>query len=143
LAPLAFLPLFDWRAAVAALPPYVMLFLAEGDQRVKIIFHYGIEPGTALFWALPFGLAAFAVRFGWQRAGVWMLFCALAFLGPSELARMRGYQRTPHVEWLRSEAMRCFDKEAAMAASDVLVPHLATRRWISYPSLLEQKPSGD
>jgi hypothetical protein len=51
LAPLAFLPLFDWRAAVAALPPYLMLFLAEGDQRVKIIFHYGIEPGTRVLGA--------------------------------------------------------------------------------------------
>jgi hypothetical protein len=30
-----------------------------------------------------------------------------------------------------------------MAASDVLVAHLATRRWISYPNLLEQKPSDD
>jgi hypothetical protein len=44
LAPLGFLPLFDWRAALAALPPYLMLFLSEGDQRVRIIFHYGIEP---------------------------------------------------------------------------------------------------
>jgi hypothetical protein len=143
LAPLAFLPLLDWRAAVAVLPPYLMLFLAEGDQRVKIIFHYGIEPGTALFWALPFGLAFFARRFGWRPAGIWMLFCALAFLGPSELSRARGYQRTPHVEWLRSEVLPCLDKETPMAASDVLVAHLATRRWISYPDLLEQKPSGD
>ncbi len=143
LAPLAFLPLFDWRAAVAVLPPYLMLFLAEGDQRVKLIFHYGIEPGTALFWALPFGLAVFARRFGWRPAGIWMLFCAMAFLGPSELNRARGYQRSPHVEWLRNEVLPCLDQEAATAASDVLVPHLATRRWISYPYLLEQKPSGD
>jgi len=143
LAPLAFLPLFAWRAAVAVLPPYLMLFLAEGDQRVKLIFHYGIEPGTALFWALPLGLAVFARRFGWRPAGLWMLFCAMAFLGPSELNRARGYQRSPHVEWLRNEVLPCLDKEAATAASDVLVPHLATRRWISYPYLLEQKPSGD
>jgi uncharacterized membrane protein len=143
LAPLAFLPLFDWRAAVAALPPYLMLFLSEGDQRVKTIFHYGIEPGTALFWALPFGLAVCARHFGWRRTGIWMLFCALAFLGPSELTRVRNYQPTDHKQWLAREALPCLDKEAAMAASDVLVPHLATRRWISYPYLLEQKPSGD
>src|SRR6267143_1379665 len=31
LAPLGFLPLFHWRGAVAALPPYLMLFLTEGD----------------------------------------------------------------------------------------------------------------
>jgi hypothetical protein len=143
LAPLAFLPLFDWRATLAALPPYLMLFLSEGDQRVKIIFHYGIEPGTALFWALPFGLAVFAKRFGWRHAGIWMLFCAFAFLGPSELTRVRNYLPTAHKQWLASEVLPCLDKEAAMAASDVLVAHLATRRWISYPYLLEQKPSGD
>jgi hypothetical protein len=143
LAPLGFLPLFNWRAAVAVLPPYLMLFLGEGDQRVRIGFHYGIEPGTALFWALPLGLAVFAERFGWRRAGIWMLFCALAFLGPSELMRVRGYVPTRHAQWLATEALPCVDKEAAMAASDVLIPHLATRAWISYPDLLEQRPSGD
>jgi hypothetical protein len=56
---------------------------------------------------------------------------------------VRNYQPTDHKQWLAREALPCLDKEAAMAASDVLVPHLATRRWISYPYLLEQKPSGD
>jgi uncharacterized membrane protein len=143
LAPLGLLPLFDWRAALAAVPPYLMLLLSEGDQRVRIIFHYGIEPGSALFWALPLGLAAFAQRFGWRRAGIWMLFCSLAFLGPSEFGRARGYLPTPHKQWLAAEAMPCLNGEAAMAASDVLVPHLATRSWISYPDLLEQRPSGE
>lgn len=143
LAPLAFLPLFDWRAAVAALPPYLMLFLSQGDQRVKLIFHYGIEPGTALFWALPFGLSVCARRFGWRHTGIGMLFCAVAFMGPSELTRARGLQAFPHHHWLASEALPCLDKEAAIAATDVLIPHLATRRWISYPNLLEQKPSPD
>jgi uncharacterized membrane protein len=77
LAPLAFLPLANWRAALAALPAYLMLFLSEGDQRVRIVFHYGIEPASALFWALPFGLAACAQRFGWRRTGLWMLRSAL------------------------------------------------------------------
>ena len=92
LAPIGFLPLFHWRAALAALPPYLMLFLSEGDQRVRIVFHYGIEPGSALFWALPFGLAAFVRRFGWQRAGVWMLLWAIAGYGTGELARARSYR---------------------------------------------------
>jgi uncharacterized membrane protein len=143
LAPLAFLPLFDWRAAVAAAPPYLMLFLAEGDQRVKIIFHYGIEPGTALFWALPFGLATFARKFGWRNAGIWMLLWALAFLGPTELTRARNYEITPHKVWLKDEALPCLDRDIPIAASDVLVAHLATRRWISDPDLLEVEPSGD
>lgn len=142
LAPLGFLPLFNWRAAVASLPAYLMLFLSEGDQRVRIIFHYGIEPGSALFWALPFGLAAFARRFGWKFAGIWMLFWALAGLGPSELARARIYRPSVHSQWLATEVMPCLNPQVAMAASDVLIPHLATRAWISYPDLLLQRPSG-
>lgn len=142
LAPLGFLPLFDWRAALAALPPYLMLFLAEGDQRVRIVFHYGIEPGSALFWALPFGLAAFARRFGWTRAGVWMLFWAVAAFGPGELSRARSYSPVPQAEWLAGEVMPCLDGAASMAASDRLIAHLSTRHWIGYPDQLEQRPSG-
>jgi uncharacterized membrane protein len=142
LAPLGFLPLFAWRAALAALPAYLMLFLSEGDQRVRIIFHYGIEPGSALFWALPFGLAAFAARFGWQRSGIWMLFWVLACLSPREANWARIYQQTPHSEWLAAQALPCLDPAAPTAASDVLVPHLASRDWISYPYSLRQQPSG-
>lgn len=143
LAPLGFLPLFDWRAALAALPPYLMLFLSEGDQRVRIIFHYGIEPGSALFWALPFGLAAFARRFGWQRAGIWMLFWAVAAFGPGELARARSYSPVPHSAWLANEVIPCIDTEASIAATDRLIAHLSTRPWVGYPDQLEQRPSGE
>lgn len=143
LAPLGFLPLFHWRAALAALPPYVVLFLSEGDQRVRIVFHYGIEPGSALFWALPFGLAAFARRFGWKRAGIWMLVWGLACHGSTEVARARSYFQYLHAGWLAAEVMPCLNTQAATAASDSLVPHLATRSWISYPDQLRQRPSGD
>ncbi len=143
LAPLGFLPLFDWRAALAAAPAYLMLLLAEGDQRVRIVFHYGIEPGSALFWALPFGLAAFAGRFGWRRAGLWMLFWAAAAFGPGEFSRARSYSPVPHSEWLAAEVIPCLNPEAATAASDRLIPHLAARAWIGYPDKLEQRPSGD
>ena len=143
LAPLGFLPLFEWRAAVAALPPYLMLFLSEGDQRVRMVFHYGIEPGTALFWALPFGLAAFARRFGWKRTGIWLLFWSVACLGPSEMMRAQNYVQTPHEHWLATQVMPCLNQDAATAASDSLVPHLSTRAWISYPDKLDQQPSGD
>jgi hypothetical protein len=142
LAPLGFLPLFHWRAALAVLPPYLMLFLSEGDQRVRIVFHYGIEPGTALFWALPFGLAAFAQRFGWRRAGTWMLVWAVAGYGKGELTRLQTYLPTPYTEWLAGEVMPCMDPALPMAASDTYVPHLSTRAWIGYPDQLEQKPSG-
>ena len=143
LAPLGFLPLFDWRAALAAVPPYLMLFLTEGDQRVRLVFHYGIEPGSALFWALPFGLAAFAQRFGWQRAGMWMLVWVFAAHGTSELYRARTFAPGPKSEWLLAEVLPCVDRAAPMAASDVLIPHLSTRAWIGYPDQLEQRPSGE
>jgi uncharacterized membrane protein len=144
LAPVAFLPLFHWRAAVAALPPYLMLLLTEGDLRVSLGFHYGIEPGTALFWALPFGLAAFARRFGWERAGIWMLVWGVScFVGTSEIVRMHSYERFPHAAWIASEVMPCLDPQAAIAASGSLVPQLSTRFWAAYPDQLRQQPSGD
>jgi uncharacterized membrane protein len=143
LAPLAFLPLFAWRAAIAVLPAYLMLFLSEGDQRLRLVFHYGIEPGTALFWALPLGFAAFGERFGWKVAGAWALVWAVACHGGSEFARVRSYDRFPHADWLATQLIPCLDPTAATAASDSLVPHLATRAWISYPDQLRQSPSGE
>lgn len=143
LAPLGFLPLLSWRAAVAVVPPYLMLLLSEGDQRVRIVFHYGIEPACALFWALPFGLAAAAARFGWQRTGVWLLVWAAAALGPGEISRIRDYEPTEHQRWLAREAMPCIDSRAPLAASDVLVPHLATRDWVSYPYALQVAATGE
>jgi uncharacterized membrane protein len=142
LAPLGFLPLFDWRAALAVLPTYLMLFLAEGDQRVRIVFHYGIEPGSALFWGLPLGLAVFARRFGWKRAGIWMLVWCVGAHGPGELARAQGYFHVPHRAWL-AEAVPCLHPDLPMAASGALAAHLATRAWISYPDQLRQQPSGE
>ena len=143
LAPLGFLPLFDWRAALAVVPTYLMLFLAEGDQRVRIVFHYGIEPGSALMWALPFGLAVFARRFGWYRAGLWMLFWVVAAYGPGEFERWRSYSPVPHSAWLGGEVIPCIDAQAPIAASDRLIAQIATRPWVSYPDQLEQQPSGE
>jgi uncharacterized membrane protein len=142
LAPLGFLPLFHWRAALAAVPPYLMLFLTEGDQRVRLVFHYGIEPGTALLWALPVGLAGFAQRFGWKRAGIWMLVWGVACHGSTEVARARSYFQYVQAEWLGTEVIPCLNPELPTAASDSLVPHLATRAWVSYPEHLRQQPSG-
>jgi hypothetical protein len=142
LAPLGFLPLFHWRTALAALPPYLMLFLTPGEQRVTLWYHYGIEPASALFWALPFGLAVFARRFGWRWAALWMLAWGVATHGPGELARVRDFNAPSHAPWL-AEALRCIDPHVPVAASAALLPRLSTRRWASYPSQLEQKPSGE
>jgi uncharacterized membrane protein len=143
LAPLGFLPLFSWRAALAALPPYLMLFLSEGDRRLQLIFHYGIEPASALFWALPLGLAAFARRVGWSFAGLWMLIWVLAAHGPTELARARSFERFPHAAWLAGEALPCVNRELPIVASDSLVPHLSTRPWVGYLDQIHQRPPQD
>jgi hypothetical protein len=71
-----------------------------------------------------------------------MLVWALAAHGSTELARARDFYRFLHADWL-AEAVACVDRQAATAASDSLVPHLATRAWISYPDQLRQQPSGD
>jgi uncharacterized membrane protein len=141
LAPLGFLPVFHWRSALAALPPYLMLFLTPGEQRVTLMYHYGIEPGSALFWALPFGLAAFARRFGWRPAAIWMVFWGVAAHGTSELERVRSFDAPAHAPWL-AEALTCIDPHLPLAASSALLPRLSTRPWASYPHQLEQKPSG-
>ena len=53
LAPLGFLPLFNWRAIIAVFPAYAMLFLGESDGRIHINYHYGIEPAVGLFFLFP------------------------------------------------------------------------------------------
>jgi hypothetical protein len=72
-----------------------------------------------------------------------MFFWAIACLGPSELMRARGYFQTPYTTWLAEQVVPCLNARAATAASDVLVPQLATRAWISYPYQLRQQPSGE
>src|SRR5437667_171025 len=94
--------------------------------------------GVALFWALPLGLAAFAQRFGWKHAAVWMLFWAVAASGASGLIHPSAYARR-----LAADVLPCLNQEVPTAASDALVPHLATRAWISYPEHLEQRPGGE
>src|SRR5207245_11687136 len=111
-------------AELAALRAHLLQFLSEGDQRVGIVFHYGIEPGAALFWALPVGLAACAQRFGWKHGGAWMLFWAVAAFGASGVIHPSAYARR-----LAADVLPCLNQEVPMAASDALVPHLATRAW--------------
>jgi hypothetical protein len=72
-----------------------------------------------------------------------MLFWGLACLGPHEVMRARDYLASSHAQWLVAEVIPCLNTEAPMAASDVLIPHLATRSWISYPDALRQRPSGE
>ncbi len=138
LGPLAFLPLFAPRAMVAAIPGYLMMFLTSGDQRLNLSFHYAIEPAAGLFFALaPGAIHAFeclrsrrldfASR--WLAAGL-TLFVIMT-VQRSELYRAWiVYSPSPHARALQERVLPARDPSLPMAASEALVPHLATRRWI-------------
>jgi len=144
LAPLGFLPLFGGRAAVAAVPGFLMLFLSDGDHRLNPIYHYGIEPAVGLFWALPLALSRIAAgeicfhRLTLDRAQLVLLICTLAFFGRSEMVRVRRNSPTDHDRWIRSELISALDPDAAIAASGSLVPHLALRPWVHHLPILKK-----
>lgn len=141
LAPLGFLPLLNARALPAFLPGYLMLFLSASDLRVNPIYHYAIEPSVGLFWAMPAALAAaerrpfFQNRKGW--IATWLVFWALGAFGRSELYRVRAHAPDPHREFLASRVLPCIDPSVTIAATDALVPHLATRPWAHNLTRLE------
>jgi uncharacterized membrane protein len=130
LAPLAFLPLFNGRVFLVSIPAYLMLFLSQGDLRVGLHFHYGIEPSVGLFWALPGALLALEKKRVGRWLMVWVAFWVLAASGRSEMYRIRNHLGTSHSRWLAREVIPRVDPAVSLAASDSLVPHLATRPWI-------------
>jgi hypothetical protein len=107
-----------------------MLFLSQGDQRVGLHFHYGIEPSVGLFWALPVALLALEKKRVGRWLMVWVAFWVLAASGRSEMYRIRNHLGTSHSRWLAREVIPRVDPAVSLAASDSLVPHLATRPWI-------------
>ena len=137
LAPLGFIPLLNWRVFVAALPGYLMLFLSETDHRVNITYHYAIEPAVGLFLALPGAVTVLEnltkTRQKWRGwVTIWIVFWALAAFGRSEVFHIRQYQPTAHMKWLRHEFITSIYQNASIAATNALVPHLATRTWIHH-----------
>lgn len=135
LGPLSFLPLVGWRAFLAAVPAYAILFLSEGDHRLNLQYHYAIESAVGLFWATALALVAvskFSLHHSHRaRQVAWgMLFFALLFFGRSELFRIRVYSETPHTRWLQNALIPCINSEASLSATGALVPHLATRPWV-------------
>jgi uncharacterized membrane protein len=135
LAPLGFIPLLGWRAAFAAIPGYLMLFLSGGDHRVNLIYHYAIEPSVGLFWAMPTGLIVLerlghSDRSGFlRRPELWVLFFALLFFGRSETYRVRSFSPSNHEHWLSTELIPALSPDRSLVASGSLVPHLAIRHW--------------
>lgn len=142
LAGVGFLPLLNWRVFAAALPGYLMLFLSDGDHRVNLIYHYVIEPGVGLFWALP-GAVLILQNWRLKQAGItlWILFWVLGASGRSEIQRLRSHWISERSRWLSQEVLPCIDPILSMAASDALVPHLSSRPWIHSLTSLSM-PSG-
>lgn len=136
LLPLAGLPLLAPVALVAALPGLAMLFLAGGEQRLALGFHYSIEPAVGLFLALVAALALPSVR-RFERELLLALICLpIATYGRSEIFHARFYKITARQKWLRDEVLPRVDPSASLAATNVLVPHLATRHWSHYLPIL-------
>jgi uncharacterized membrane protein len=140
---LAFLPLFHWRAAVAAVPAYLMLFLTDGDHRVSLFYYYGTEASIPLFWALPLGMLRAAAWWAESRPRrlplyaftAWVLFWPLALSGRSEMYRIRVHSPSERASWFRSELVPCVGAQS-LAATSSLVPHLGGRPWaVALPHL--------
>lgn len=143
LGPLGFLALWNPAPLLAAAPSYLMLFLVQGDHRVQIIWHYGVEPAVGIFWAMPlamnrFGLPRISTEF---RKMLWILFWALALFGRSDLYKIRRFSPSNHAEWLRRELIPCVDPKASLSTSVALTSHLASRKWVSiFPAI--EMPGG-
>lgn len=142
LAPLAFLPLLNPKALLAAAPGYLILFLAEGTHRVSPIYHYAVEPSVGLFWAMPLAIDRFQkLRFikmpSTQLAKtVWILFWSLGTFGRSELYRIRVFEPSEHDQWLKQEFLPKLTQKS-MSVPGALVPQLATRPWIHHLPVFE------
>lgn len=165
IAPLAFLPLLHPRAAIAALPGFLMLFMGQGDHRVSPIYHYGIEPAVGLFFALPVAMVGvFVTRsLNFPRpfknslrgllprhfAVFFLIFWAGITFGRSELFRIRFFKTTDHHHWLHDEVLPCLKPRESVSVSGAMVPHLANRPWVHHLPMLNmnqwlpnQNPSG-
>lgn len=130
LLPFSFLPALAPLSLLAALPGYLILFLAAGELRVSLGFHYAIEPLVGVLFALPAALQSrFVIERG--RALLPVFFLATLFsYGRSEPYYWRLYSPSPHQAWLRDEALPRIPRERSVSASYALVPHLAARRWV-------------
>ena len=63
-------------------------------------------------------------------AALWMVFFALGAFGRSEFFRIRRSAPSEHARWVKGELLPALDPAASIAATEALVPHLATRPWI-------------
>lgn len=130
-APLALVPLLAPRTFLAALPGYAIYFLTEGDHRVNIGYHYCIESGVGVWWALAPGIlqAEKLLRHRGQWLGVALVLCAAAGYGRSETHYIRFFSPSPHHVWLKQEVFPRLHPEAKLSSTGTFVPHLTQRYW--------------
>ncbi|MGZ3692746.1 MAG: DUF2079 domain-containing protein [Bdellovibrionota bacterium] len=142
LLPLGFLPLLAPISLLAALPGFCMLFLSLGDQRLSLGFHYAIEPSVGIFLALVAAMASVRSVTLEHRILLVLPWILLFTYGRSEPFQWRRFPLTPHQTWVKNEILPKIDPAATLAATNALVPHLATRHWSHYIPILtteEQK----
>ncbi|NUM88359.1 MAG: DUF2079 domain-containing protein, partial [Bdellovibrionales bacterium] len=138
-APLALVPLFAPRVFVAALPGYAIYFLTSGDHRVNIGYHYAIESGVGVWWALAPGIGV-AERLLEQRArvlGLLLVICAAAGYGRSETHYIRFFSASPHHRWLKGGVFPRLHPEARLSATGTFVPHLTQRPWAHHLPVID------
>jgi uncharacterized membrane protein len=133
LAPVAFLPLFKrrsfWTLLFAASPGFLLIALSNGDYRVRIIYHYAIEPAVGIFFALAI---AFSEIKNWNspRLKLAVLFFALVVFGRSEIHRIRFHTESPHEKWLSETVLPAIPPHFSVATNGSIAPHLVNRFWI-------------
>ena len=141
LAPLGFISALDWCAWIVSGPAYLALFLVNTPYRVNLDYQYSNEISIGLFWAvsrtLPM-LGAIPVR----SLQIWVAAWAIAASGGSDVLRLQHYSPTFHDDWVRHELTPAIGADTSVAASDALVPHLATRHSIGNLTMVTQ-PSGE
>ena len=141
LAPLGFLAALDWCAWIVSGPAYLALFLVNTPYRISLDYQYSNEISIGLFWALSRTLprlGAIPVR----PLQIWMAAWAIAASGGSDILRLQHYSPTFHDDWVRHELTPAIGADVSVAASDALVPHLATRHSIGNLTMVTQ-PSGE
>jgi uncharacterized membrane protein len=134
--PLGFLPLRAPLALIAALPGFCMLFLSFGDQRLSLGFHYAIEPSVGIFMALAAACATLSASHS-RKALLILPWLLLFNYGRGEVFQWRAFPLNANQRWVRAELLPRMDPVATLAATNALVPHLATRHWSHYIPILE------
>ncbi len=144
LAPLSFIPLINWRGALVSLPPLLMLFLQNWDNRFRPEFYYGIEPCLGLFYAFPLAVLSiekFMLKWKIKKAVLagLIIIGTVVFGSHSEIYRFSLYQTLQHHSWLKKHLVPSVNPSSTLSTTAHLAPSFSTRYWIkNIPDLKTQ-----